>query len=86
MADWDCFQLVSKVSFPKCFFLGILPHQFSRCDATSDNLDGAGSHRRSHEKTDFLITNFDPGILWDDFGIRHDIVVCISIVFRVHDS
>src|ERR1700678_1526443 len=27
-------------------------------------------------KTDFLLRNFDPGILWDDFGIRSDIVVC----------
>ncbi len=40
-----------------------------------DDLDGPGSHRRTHEKTDFLIKAFDPGILWDDFGIRHDIVV-----------
>ncbi|KAJ7871547.1 hypothetical protein B0H13DRAFT_2554444 [Mycena leptocephala] len=31
------------------------------------------SHAR-HRKTDFLITCFDPGTLWDDFGIRHDIV------------
>ena len=47
----------------------------SRCDAKPTNLDGPGSHRRSHEKTDFLIKTFDPGILWDDYGIKHDIVV-----------
>jgi len=41
----------------------------------SNDLDGPGSHRRSHEKTDFLLKNFDPRILWDDFGIRNDIVV-----------
>jgi hypothetical protein len=46
-----------------------------RCDALPDNLDGPGSHRRLHEKTDFLISKFDPGILWDDYGIRSDIVV-----------
>lgn len=46
-----------------------------RCDALPDDLDGPGSHRCTHEKTDFLIKAFDPGILWDDFGIRHDIVV-----------
>jgi hypothetical protein len=40
-----------------------------------DNLDGPGSHNRSHEKTDFLIKNFDPGVLWDEFGIRDDVVV-----------
>ena len=48
----------------------------TRCDALPDNLNGPGSHRCSHEKTNFLIKNFNPGILWDDFGIRHDIVVC----------
>ena len=34
-----------------------------------DDLDGPGSHHRTHEKTDTLIKKFDPGILWDDFGI-----------------
>jgi hypothetical protein len=51
----------------------------SRCDARPTNLDAPGSHRRLHEKTDFLITNFDPGILWDEFGVRHDIVVISSL-------
>jgi len=50
-----------------------------RCDALPDNLDGPGSRRRSHEKTDFLMKNFDPGILWDEYGIRNDIVVCLSL-------
>ncbi|KAF8905959.1 hypothetical protein CPB84DRAFT_1813943 [Gymnopilus junonius] len=45
-----------------------------KCDAKPDNLDDPSSHRRSHEKTDYLIKNFDPGILWDEFGIRSDIV------------
>jgi Plavaka transposase len=49
---------------------------FGRCDAKPDNLDAPCSHRRTHEKTDFLIKNFDPGILWDEYGIRGDIVVC----------
>jgi Plavaka transposase len=26
-----------------------------------------------------LITSFDPGILWDDFGVRSDVVVCLPI-------
>ncbi|KAJ6472154.1 hypothetical protein C8R47DRAFT_1296895 [Mycena vitilis] len=30
--------------------------------------------KRSHEKTDFLITCFDPGTLWDQYGIRSDVV------------
>ena len=49
-----------------------------RCDALSTDLDSPGNHHHSHEKTNFLIKSFDPGILWDDFGIRHDIVVCVS--------
>ncbi|KAJ6512460.1 hypothetical protein C8R45DRAFT_1206566 [Mycena sanguinolenta] len=46
-----------------------------KCDASPANLDAPGTRRlRSHRKTDFLITCFDPGTLWDDFGIRSDIV------------
>jgi len=48
---------------------------FGRCDAKPNDLDAPGSHRRSHEKTDYLIKNFNPGILWDEYGIRADIVV-----------
>ncbi|KAJ7106760.1 hypothetical protein C8R44DRAFT_545237, partial [Mycena epipterygia] len=45
-----------------------------KCDAKPDNLDTRDARRRTHEKTDFLITCFDPGTLWDDFGIRSDVV------------
>lgn len=34
-----------------------------------------GARWRSHEKTEFLISVWDPGILWDKFGIRAEIVV-----------
>ena len=47
----------------------------SRCDAQPKDLDGPGNHRRTHEKTDVLIKAFDPGILWDNYGIQHEIVV-----------
>lgn len=46
-----------------------------RCDAHHSSLDAPGAHRRCHEKTDFLLSNFDPGILWDEYGIRDDVVV-----------
>ncbi|KAJ7202083.1 hypothetical protein GGX14DRAFT_370690 [Mycena pura] len=52
---------------------GIVQGWCPKCDAQPDELDAPGAHRRSHEKTDFLITCFDPGTLWD-FGIRADIV------------
>ncbi|KAN0128104.1 hypothetical protein V8E53_014085 [Lactarius tabidus] len=47
---------------------------YVRCDALPTNLDGAESHRRSHEKTDILINTYNPRVLWDDFGVRHNIV------------
>ncbi|KAG9223441.1 hypothetical protein PLEOSDRAFT_154734 [Pleurotus ostreatus PC15] len=45
-----------------------------KCDARPEDLDAPDAHRRTHEKTDLLIESFDPGILWDDWGIRSDIV------------
>ena len=30
-------------------------------------------------KTDFLINMWDPGILWDQFGVRSDIMVCSDV-------
>ncbi len=40
-----------------------------------DKLDSGTGHRRTHEKTDYLINSFDPGVLWDAFGIYEDVVV-----------
>ncbi|KII89805.1 hypothetical protein PLICRDRAFT_52959 [Plicaturopsis crispa FD-325 SS-3] len=45
-----------------------------KCDARPDDLDTQGSLRRTQERTDFTISVFDPGILWDDYGIRADVV------------
>ncbi|KAJ6448828.1 hypothetical protein C8R45DRAFT_1057369 [Mycena sanguinolenta] len=45
-----------------------------KCDAKPHHLDAPGAHRRTHEKTDFLIASWDPGTLLDDFGIRADVV------------
>ncbi|KAF8262148.1 hypothetical protein EI94DRAFT_1773268 [Lactarius quietus] len=45
-----------------------------RCDAQPTNLDGPESHRQSHTKTDLLIKTFSPRVLWDDFGVHHNIV------------
>jgi len=50
---------------------------FGRCDAKPTDLDAPGSHQRTHKKTDFLIKNFNPGILWDEYGIQADIIVCV---------
>ncbi|KAJ7635036.1 hypothetical protein FB45DRAFT_989651 [Roridomyces roridus] len=46
----------------------------AKCDAEPGNLDRTGSRLRTKTTTEFLVTQFDPGILWDDFGIRADVV------------
>jgi Plavaka transposase len=46
-----------------------------RCDARPGNLDDFSAHRRTHEKTDLLLRLFDPGIVWDEYGLRSDVVV-----------
>ncbi|GLB38138.1 hypothetical protein LshimejAT787_0500030 [Lyophyllum shimeji] len=43
-----------------------------KCDARPDCLDDPAL-RRSHAKTEFIISCFDPGILWTDYGIRTDV-------------
>lgn len=53
---------------------------FKRCDATPDNLGSGTGHRRTHEKTDFLINNFDSATIWDVYGINENIVVCEYLV------
>ncbi|KAJ7102682.1 hypothetical protein C8R43DRAFT_1092270 [Mycena crocata] len=45
-----------------------------KCDAKPDNLDTPGALPRKDTKTEFLVTCFDPGTLWDDFGIRSDMI------------
>ena len=76
--------LVPKVSrhhlLPVCQGLTL-----SRCDAEPDHLDDGGARRRTHEKTDFLIDVFDPGILWSDFGVRDDVVVSRPILHTCED-
>ena len=44
-----------------------------------DDLDSGVGHRRTHEKTDFLINNFDSKILWDNFGVYEGVVVCDDV-------
>ncbi|KAI5886109.1 uncharacterized protein SCHCODRAFT_02673152 [Schizophyllum commune H4-8] len=53
---------------------GIVQGWCPKCDAEPDDLDSENARRRTHEKTDFLISVFDPGILWSDFGVRVDVV------------
>ncbi|KAI0289302.1 hypothetical protein BC826DRAFT_1092819 [Russula brevipes] len=48
------------------------------CEATPDNLDDLHANQRSYKKTEFLIRKFDPGIIWDNYGVRDDVVPFMS--------
>ena len=39
-----------------------------------DMVTGVG-HPRTHERTDFLVENFEPKVAWDAFGIYDDVLV-----------
>ncbi|KAG6855225.1 hypothetical protein H0H87_006543 [Tephrocybe sp. NHM501043] len=66
---------IMSASYPEQVWLsGIVSNWCPKCDALPTDLDGPRSHQCTHEKTDFLIKNFDPGILWDEFGVQNNIV------------
>lgn len=59
----------------------------SRCDAKPNNLDSQDAFTAELMKKQSLISIFDPGILWDDFGIRYGVVVCpISTAFPAYET
>lgn len=39
------------------------------------SLDNPGSFLRTHERTDLILNEFDPAIVWKEYGIRSDVVV-----------
>ncbi|KAJ7093512.1 hypothetical protein C8R44DRAFT_989924 [Mycena epipterygia] len=45
-----------------------------KCEAHPNNLDADGARLRTRTKTEALIMCFDPGILWDEYGVRSDVV------------
>ncbi|TFK32680.1 hypothetical protein BDQ12DRAFT_701098 [Crucibulum laeve] len=83
-----CLEIVFAMLKPYLGFLGsyiadypeqvwlsaVVSNWCPKCNAHPENLDGPGSHCCSHEKTDFLIKQFDTGVLWDEFGIQNDVV------------
>ncbi len=57
-------------------FWSMLPDVwFCRCDVHPNDLDNNHAHLHTHEKTDFLLEVFDPGIVWDQYGLQSDVVV-----------
>ncbi|KAJ7483082.1 hypothetical protein B0H11DRAFT_1205027 [Mycena galericulata] len=53
---------------------GIVQNWCPKCEARPDHLDTEGARLRTKTKTDILIMCFDPGILWDEYGVRSDVV------------
>ncbi|KAJ7194131.1 hypothetical protein GGX14DRAFT_404915 [Mycena pura] len=54
-----------------------------KCEARPDHLDADDARLRTESKTNALIRAWDPGTLWDDYGIRSDVVV-IKGTFKDH--
>lgn len=54
--------------------------------APPDNLDSKNIPLRSHVKTEeYIINNFDAGLIWDDFGIRSDVTVRCAVCFGTYN-
>ena len=47
-----------------------------RCTAHQNDLDSGGGHCCSHYHTELLVSKLKLGILWDEYSLVGDIVVC----------
>ena len=47
-----------------------------RCIAVPNDLDGGGGELRTSELTEALEAEFASGVLWDEWGIDANIIVC----------
>jgi hypothetical protein len=50
-----------------------------RCTAHQHDLDGGGG-RRSRDHTELLVSEFELGVLWEEYGLVGDIVVCLFVM------
>jgi hypothetical protein len=51
-----------------------------RCDAMPNDLNNTNRvHLRTHEKTDLIITQWDPGTIWYEYGICVDVRVSVIV-------
>ena len=53
---------------------------FIRCTANLNVLDHCGG-RRSRDHTELLVCELELGVLWDEYGLVGDIVVCAILKF-----
>ncbi|KAG5219683.1 C2H2-type domain-containing protein [Salix suchowensis] len=74
----------NSMDYPEQVWLaGVVQNWCASCDATPDNLDNPNAGLRDHETTQFLIRNFDPGVVWNNFGVCVDVVL-IKGTFKDH--
>jgi hypothetical protein len=50
-----------------------------RCTARPESLDAPGARRRTQTTTAYIVNLWDSGVLWNDFGVRADVLVRIII-------
>ena len=53
-----------------------------RCTAPANDLDSGHHVRRSQAHTELLVEESELRMLWDEYGLVGDIVVCSSVCFR----
>jgi hypothetical protein len=51
----------------------------SRCTAPANDLDSGQHVRRSQAHAELLVKEFKLGMLWDEYGLVGDIVVCLQL-------
>jgi hypothetical protein len=51
----------------------------SRCTAPVNDLDSGHHACRSQAHTELLVEEFELGMLWDEYGLVGDIVVCLLL-------
>jgi hypothetical protein len=57
-----------------------------RCTAPATDLDSKRRVRRSEAHTEQLIEEFEPGVLWDEYGLVVDVVVSVLHSYFVSRS
>jgi hypothetical protein len=76
--------MVSQVSF---YYYKAIPAPnlvVIRCTAHQNNLDGGGG-RRSRDHTELVVSELELGVLWEEYGLVGDIVVCLFIINRFRE-
>ena len=56
-----------------------LSHSFIRCSANPEDLDGESTWR-TRQHSDAIVEELELGVLWHEYGLVGDIVVCIFFI------